>query len=107
MECCFFFAYGISLIFFGWDAVRYFTGVHSFLGLLLIWMLIIPAVWMLPLGSTVLIGFLIYYLATVEDWGYLLAIIYCVPSIAGLFFGVLGAGVEMISGIFSRRSDRY
>lgn len=84
--------YGITAFIFAWDAVSYFSGVHSFFGLTLIWFLIIPVLLMIPFAPAAMICALIYYLAAIRGWGYLLAIIYCFPSIGLVILSMICGG---------------
>lgn len=54
---------------------------------------------MLPLGSLVVMGLLFYFLAFVEHWHILWAILYICP---GALFLVLGTSMELISALFKR-----
>lgn len=58
--------YGITAFVFAWDAVSYFSGVHSFFGLTLIWFPIIPVLLMIPFAPAAMICALIYYLAAIR-----------------------------------------
>ena len=99
--------YGITALVFAWDAVSYFSGVHSFFGLTLIWFLIIPVLLMIPFAPAAMICALIYYLAAIRGWGYLLAIIYCFPSIGLVILSMISGGVGAISGWLSEKFHRF
>ena len=89
--------YGITAFVFAWDAVSYFSGVHSFFGLTLIWFLIIPVLLMIPFAPAAMICALIYYLA----------IIYCFPSIGLVILSMISGGVGAISGWLSEKFHRF
>lgn len=99
--------YGITAFVFAWDAVSYFSGVHSFFGLTLIWFLIIPVLLMIPFAPAAMICALIYYLAAIRGWGYLLAIIYCFPSIGLVILSMISGGIGAISGWLSEKFHRF
>ena len=48
-----------------------------------------------------------YYLAAIRGWGYLLAIIYCFPSIGLVILSMISGGVGAISGWLSEKFHRF
>ena len=58
-------------------------------------------------GAAAMICALIYYLAAIRGWGYLLAIIYCFPSIGLVILSMFSVGIGAISGWLSEKFHRF
>lgn len=99
--------YGITAFVFAWDAVSYFSGVHSFFG---------ADAYLVPDHS----GAADDPICSCRDdlcpdllsrrhsgWGYLLAIIYCFPSIGLVILSMISGGVGAISGWLSEKFHRF